>query len=86
MCLPKCKKQDQQKKKCIEKDLAVNSQVSAEAWHTGLSDGALDRLVNGEVAGLGNRRSCTAIIHRTVRWCTGQSGESSTANSSLSGT
>ena len=43
------------------------------------------RLVNGEVASLGNRRSCTIIIHRTVRWCTRQSGESSATNSSLSG-
>jgi hypothetical protein len=70
--------------------LAVNSQVSARAWHTGLSGGAPDsvrcaRLVNGEVAGLENRRSCTAIIHRTVRWCTRLSGESSATNSPLSG-
>jgi hypothetical protein len=28
---------------------------------------------------------CTTIIHRTVRWCTGLSGESSAANSSPSG-
>jgi hypothetical protein len=63
---------------------------SSSAWHTGLSGGAPDtvrcaRLVNDEVAALGNRRSCTTIIHRTVRWCTGLSGESSAANSSLSG-
>jgi hypothetical protein len=55
-----------------------------------LSGGAPDsircaRLVNGEVAGLGNRRSCTAIIHQTIRWCTGLSGESSMTNSPLSG-
>jgi hypothetical protein len=70
--------------------LAVNIQVSARAWHTGLSGGAPDsvrcaRLVNGEVAGLGKRRSCTTIIHRIVRWCTGLSGESSAMNSPLSG-
>jgi hypothetical protein len=70
--------------------LVVNNQVSARAWHTGLSSGAPDsvrcaRLVNGEVAGLGNRRSCTAIIHRTVRWCTRLPGESSATNSPLSG-
>jgi hypothetical protein len=70
--------------------LAVNSQVSARAWHTGLSGGAPDsvrcaRLVNGEVVDLGNRRSCTGIIHRTVRWSTGVSGESSATNSPLSG-
>jgi hypothetical protein len=43
------------------------------------------RLVNGEVVDLGNRRSCTAIIHRTVRRCTRLSGESSVTNSPLSG-
>jgi hypothetical protein len=68
----------------------VNSQVSAWAWHTGLSSGAPDsvrcaRLVNGEVGSLGKRQSCTAIIHRTIRWCTRLSGESSTMNSPLSG-
>jgi hypothetical protein len=68
----------------------MNSQVSARAWHTGLSGGAPDsvrcaRLVNGEVAGLGKQRSCTAIIHRTVRWCIRLSGESSAMNSPLSG-
>jgi hypothetical protein len=68
----------------------VNSQVSARAWHTGLSGGASDsvrcaRLVNGEVNGLRNRRSCMAIIHRTVLWCTGLSGESPATNSPLSG-
>jgi hypothetical protein len=59
-------------------------------WHTGLSGGAPDsvrcaRLVSGESAALGNQRWRTTIIHRTVRWCTGLSGEASSANSSLSG-
>jgi hypothetical protein len=62
----------------------------SSVWHTGLSGGAPDsvrcaRLVSGESAALGNRRRRTTIIHRTVRWCTGLSGESSPANSSLSG-
>jgi hypothetical protein len=62
----------------------------SSVWHTGLSGGAPDsvrcaRLVSGESAALGNRRWCTTIIHRTVRWCTGLSGESSVVNSSLSG-
>jgi hypothetical protein len=53
---------------------------SSSAWHTGLSGGAPDsvwcaRMVSGENAALGNRRRCTAIIHRTVRWCTGLSSE-----------
>jgi hypothetical protein len=64
--------------------------VGCEAWHTGLSSGAPDsvrcpRKASGEVAGLGKRHRRTAIIHRTVRWCTGLSGGSSAANSSLSG-
>jgi hypothetical protein len=78
--------------------------------HRTVSDGSPDsvrcpRLASGELSVLGNRRSRTAIIHRTVRWCTGLSdgapdcpmvhrtvrwctglsGESSAANSSLSG-
>jgi hypothetical protein len=59
-------------------------------WHTGLSGGALDsvrwcsRLVRGELAALGIQQQRTAIIHRTVRWCTGWSGGSSEANSLLS--
>jgi hypothetical protein len=62
----------------------------SSVWHTGLSGGApasvrCARLVSGENATLGIRRRRTAIIHRTVRWCTGLSGESSTANSSPSG-
>ena len=62
----------------------------SSVWHTGLSGGAPDsvrcvRLVSGESAALGNRRRCTTIIHRTVWWCTGLSGESSVANSSPSG-
>jgi hypothetical protein len=43
------------------------------------------RRVQGEPAALENRRWRTAIIHRTVRWCTGVSGELSAAKSSLSG-
>jgi hypothetical protein len=43
------------------------------------------RLAAGELTALGKRRSRTAIIHRTIRWCTTLSGESSTTNSSLSG-
>jgi hypothetical protein len=43
------------------------------------------RPVSGEQAALGTRRRRTTIIHRTVRWCTGLSGESSAAKSSLLG-
>jgi hypothetical protein len=62
----------------------------AQAWRTGLSGGAPDsvrcpRRVDSEPTALGKRRSRTAIIHRTVRWCTRLSGESSAMNSLLSG-
>jgi hypothetical protein len=43
------------------------------------------RQVQGEPATLGTRRRRTTIIHRTVRWFTGLSGESFAAKSSLSG-
>jgi hypothetical protein len=43
------------------------------------------RLVRDELAALGIRQRRMAIIHRTIRWCTGLSGESSAANSSFSG-
>jgi hypothetical protein len=49
------------------------------ARHTGLSGGAPDsvrcaRLAGGELAVLGKTQRRTAIIHRTVWWCTGLSG------------
>ena len=90
----------------------MNSQVSARAWHTGLSGGAPDSVrcarlvrVNSPLSGLDGgvrlkftglsdgapdcpvshprrtrrprekQRGDVAIIHRTVRWCTGLSGE-----------
>jgi hypothetical protein len=64
-------------------------ETSTRACRSGLSSGAPDsvrcpRVVGGEPAALGKRRSRTAIIHRTVRWCTGLSSESSATNSSLS--
>jgi hypothetical protein len=58
----------------------VNNQVPARAWHTELSGGAPDsvrcaRLADGEPAALGKTQRRTAIVHRTVRWGTGLSGE-----------
>jgi hypothetical protein len=60
--------------------LARSSQKSAQSGCTGLSGGAPDSvrcarlaLANWLLSGL--RRRCKAIIHRTVRWCTGLSGE-----------
>jgi hypothetical protein len=62
------------------KKLAVYSQKAARSGCTGLSGGAPDsvrcarlRLPNWLLSGLRRRR--TTINHRTVRWCTGLSGE-----------
>jgi hypothetical protein len=61
---------------------------SNSAWHTGLSGGASDsvrcaRLASGEQATLGKNRRRTAIIDRTVRWCTGLSGEPMVASATV---
>jgi hypothetical protein len=57
-----------------------SSQESAQSWCTGLSGGAPDSVRCARLASInwllsGLRRRCTAINHRTVRWCTGLSGE-----------
>jgi hypothetical protein len=61
---------------------------SSSAWHTGLSGGAPDsvrcaRLDSGEQTALGKIWWLTAIIHRTVRWCTGLSGEPMVASAAV---
>jgi hypothetical protein len=65
----------------------VYNQIPARAWHTRLSGGAPDRVRCPRRAdgGLAALESDAAINHRTVRWCTGLSGQSSATNSSLSG-
>jgi hypothetical protein len=62
---------------------------SSSVWHTRLSGGAQDcvrcaRLASGEQATLGKNRRHTAIIHQTVRWCTGLSGEPTVASETVS--
>jgi hypothetical protein len=57
-------------------------------WHTGLSGGAPDsvrcaRLDSGEQAALGRIWRHTTIIHWTVRWCTGLSGEPTIASATV---
>jgi hypothetical protein len=57
----------------------------SSVWHTGLSGGAPNsvwcaRLASGEHATLEKNRRRTTIIHRTVRWCTGLSGEPTVAS------
>jgi hypothetical protein len=73
----------------LEKDLALCSQLQlglahrTVRWCTGQC--LVCQAGSREKAALGTRRRRTAIIHRTVRWFIGLSGESSTANLSLSG-
>jgi hypothetical protein len=60
----------------------------SSVWHTGLSGGAPDsvrcaRLNSGEHAALGKIWRRTAIIHRTIRWCTGLSGEPTAASATV---
>jgi hypothetical protein len=55
------------------------------AKHTGLSGGAPNsvrcaRLAGSEPTALGKTQRRTTIIHRTVRWCTGLSGEPTVAS------
>jgi hypothetical protein len=64
----------------ILEKLAVYSQKAARSGCTGLSGGAPDSVQCARLASVnwlpsGLRRRCTAINHRTVRWCTGLSGE-----------
>jgi hypothetical protein len=68
--------------------LAVCIQTATLVRCTGLSGGAPDsvwcaRLVHGKLAALRIRRRRTTIIHRTVRWCTGLSGEPTVANTTV---
>jgi hypothetical protein len=60
--------------------VARSSQESTQSGCTGMSGGAPDsvrcaRLTQANLLLSGNRRRRTAKIHRTVRWCTGLSGE-----------
>jgi hypothetical protein len=77
------------RRKCFGKGWLCTTKCSS-VWVTGLSGGAPDsvrcaRTRLGEKFALGTRRRRTAINHRTVRWCTRLSGESSAAKSLLSG-
>jgi hypothetical protein len=62
--------------------------TAAQSGCTGLSGGAPDSvrcarpaLANWSLSGNLQRR--TAIVHRTVRWCTGLSGEPTTASATV---
>jgi hypothetical protein len=61
-------------------DLACSAKDSSVVVHRTVSGGAPDsvrcaRLALANLLLLGLRRRCTAINHRTVRWCTRLSGE-----------
>jgi hypothetical protein len=69
----------------LEKSWLCTAKCSSVWVHRTVSGGAPDsvqcaRTSLGEQSALGTRRRRTAKIHRTVRWCTGLSGE---ANSRL---
>jgi hypothetical protein len=60
----------------------------SSVWHTGLSGGAPDSVrcarlspVKRPLSGKDQRH--TAIIHRTVQWCTGLSGEPTVASATV---
>ena len=64
----------------MEKTCLEQPRLCSVWVHRTVSDGAPDsvrcaRLASGELSGLGSRRRRTTINHRTVRWCTGLSGE-----------
>jgi hypothetical protein len=70
------------------KGLGSKQPTLSSVWHTRLSGGAPDsvrcaRLASGELAALGRFWRRTAIIHRTVRWCTGLSGETMAASATV---
>jgi hypothetical protein len=74
----------------LEKSWLCTANCCSVWVHQTVSGGAPNsvrcaRRVRGKPAALGTRRWRTTIIHRTVRWCTGLSGESSAAKSLLSG-
>jgi hypothetical protein len=75
-----------EEKKCTR--LGLVQPKSSSAWHTGLSDGAPDsvrcaRPASREQATIGKVWRRTAIIHRTVRWCTRLSSEPTTTSATV---
>jgi hypothetical protein len=76
------------KKRKRREELGSKQPRLKTVWHTGLSGGAPDsvrcaRLVSSELATLGSFWRHTAIIHRTVRWRTGLSGEPTAASATV---
>jgi hypothetical protein len=70
------------------KGLGSKQPTLSLVWHTGLSGGAPNsvrcaRLASDELATPGKVWRRTTIIHRTVRWCTGLSGEPKAASATV---
>jgi hypothetical protein len=64
------------------KRLGLVQPKSCSTWHTGQSVRCA-RPASGEQATLRKVWWCTTIIHRTVRWCTGLSGEPTAASATV---
>jgi hypothetical protein len=78
---------EKRRKNGLQKTSCVQPKFSS-VWYTGLSGGAPDsvwcaRLDSGEHAALGKIWRRTAIIHRTVRWCTELSDEPTVASATV---
>jgi hypothetical protein len=58
----------------LEKSVCVQPRLSS-AWHTGLSSGGCARPAPANWPLSGKLRWRTAIIYRTIRWCTRLPGE-----------
>jgi hypothetical protein len=76
------------REKRSRKGLGSEQPILISVWHTGLSGGAPDsvqctRLASGELATLGKVWRRTSIIHPTVQWCTGLSGEPTAASATV---
>jgi hypothetical protein len=63
-----------------EKDLAGAARTQLGLAHRTVR---CARLASGELAALGSFWWRTAIIHRTIRWCTGLSGEPTAASATV---
>jgi hypothetical protein len=82
-CLSARNREKRRRKRLDSKQPTLSS-----VWHTRLSGGAPDsdrcaKLAFGELATLGRFWRRTTIIHRTVRWCTGLSGEPTAASATV---
>jgi hypothetical protein len=77
MKLPKCYKQ---KKKKIGRECLCVAKTQHSVAHRTVR---CARLVSGKLATLGKLWRRTAIIHQTVRWCTGLPGEPTAASATV---